>query len=585
MKLYRWLGRRISLEWPVATGLVGILIYFFLLSHHGLRTYFDSDDLMNLVQLHGYWRWPWWRNALEAVAIVTPTYRPMGDVFYRTLYGVFGFHPLPFRAACYALMVLNLGLFFRFARMLTGWCKAALLGTLVFSFHAALESLYFSTGTVYDILCVFFTLAAFISYARVRSSGRELHVRDIVIFLLLYGGALDSKEMAASLPLALVLYEVILAPRVPSLGWWHRALPVLLAGLLTVAALAAKTSTLSDNSGYLPRPSPAYLLSNAGHYVGLLFFLEQPLGQAKLIWLAVLAAIACVAARRPVALFGLCYGLIALLPVLPILPRGGYVLYLPLVGFALFCGEMFAAAMDAVPRFLALGARRPFWTPLSQAGLCVILAGGLFVIHSRHLQDESLDSYTGREDAAMRETVRILRAAHPTLPAGTRLFFLDDPLQKNVFTLQFLMQAMYHDPSLCVERQNNFATPIDPAGYAIFNYLVSIREGTLKERRGPATDGEGPVVPVTFVPGTVKPGESIQMRVGTYADAAVDIEYRTTWRFSEFNCVASRWTTLNTAGVATIPIPGLQDPATTQVTAVRVSGDVWRKAQGGFVVR
>ncbi len=151
------------MEWKVATGLIGILAYLFLLSHHGLRTYFDSDDLMNLVQLHGYWHWPWWRNPLEALVIVTPTYRPMGDVFYRLLYWVFGFHSLPFRVACYALMVLNLGLFFRFALMLSRRRKAALLSTLVFSFHAALDNLYFSTGTVYDILCVCFTLAAFIT--------------------------------------------------------------------------------------------------------------------------------------------------------------------------------------------------------------------------------------------------------------------------------------------------------------------------------------------------------------------------------------------------------------------------------------
>ena len=76
-----------------------ILIYFFLLSHHGLRTYFDGNDVMNLVGLHGYWRWPWWRNALKALVIVTPTYRPMGDVFYRLLYGDFGFHPLPCKLA------------------------------------------------------------------------------------------------------------------------------------------------------------------------------------------------------------------------------------------------------------------------------------------------------------------------------------------------------------------------------------------------------------------------------------------------------------------------------------------------------
>ena len=112
--------------------------------------------------------------------------------------------------------------------------------------------------------------------------------------------------MAASLPLALLLYEIILAPPSPLVRMWRRALPVLLAGVLTAAALAAKLPTLSDNSGYLPRHSPAFLLANASHYLGKLVFREQPLGDAMLILLALLASIACVAARRPVALFGLC---------------------------------------------------------------------------------------------------------------------------------------------------------------------------------------------------------------------------------------------------------------------------------------
>src|ERR1700733_399883 len=192
----RSLGRRILEDWKVIAGLSGILIYFLLLSHRGLSTYFTGDDVMNLVAMHGYWRWPWWRNAIEALVVVTQTYRPMGDVFYRSLYSVFGFHPLPFRAACYALMVLNLGLFFRLALLLSRSREAALFSTLFFSFHAAFGDLYLSTGTVYDILCVSFTLGAFVSYASVRGAGRELQAKHIVILLLLYGGALDSKEMA-----------------------------------------------------------------------------------------------------------------------------------------------------------------------------------------------------------------------------------------------------------------------------------------------------------------------------------------------------------------------------------------------------
>jgi hypothetical protein len=571
------------MDWKMALGLSGILLYFFLLSHHGLRTYFNGDDVMNLVSLHGYWHWPWWRNAVEALVVVTPTYRPMGDVFYRTLYSVFGFHPVPFRVACYVLMVLNLGLFFRFALMLSRSREAALLSTLVFSFHAALSNLYFSTGTVYDILCVGFTIAALTRYVSVRRSGRELQAKDIVIFLLLYGGALDSKEMAATLPPALVLYEAILAPDIPAGRLWRRALPALLATALTVPALAVKTWALSDNPGYSPWESPAYLLSNTSHYVGMLVFREQPFGPARLVLLVVLACCACIAARRPLAFFGLCYGFVALLPLAPLPPRDGFVLYLPLVGFALFSGEILAAIRQAVGRFLPVGARRPLWIFLSQAGFFAALMTVLFVIHSRHWHDQTQDR--GREDAAMREVVRLVREWHPALPAGTRLLFLDDPLPKNWYTLLFLIQAAYHDPSLWVERQNNSATPIDPAGYAIFDYLVWIRDGKLEERRLPPIRWEGAAVPVSFAPSVVERGQPIQMRAGSYSDATVDIEYQTTLRFSAFHGVALRWANLNANGVATLSIPRLQDPATIQITAVRASGDVWRKAYGGFVVR
>jgi len=576
-------GRRILKDWKVAAGLSGILIYFFLLSHRGLSTYFTGDDVMNLVAMHGYWRWPWWRNALEALVVVTPAYRPMGDVFYRPLYAVFGFHPLPFRAACYALMVLNLGLFFRLALLLSRSREAALLSTLIFSFHAALGDLYLSTGTVYDILCVSFTLAAFVSYASVRSSGRELRAKHIVILLLLYGGALDSKEMAASLPIGLVLYEVILARQLQLQRLWRRALPVLLAAVLTLAVLVVKVPALADNALYRPNHSPAYLLSNVSRYVGMLLFRQHSLGPVWLISLVAVAALVCVAARRPVALFGLCYGFAALLPVVSVPGRGGFVLYLPLVGFALFSGEMLAAAIVAARRRLPPGARTRVWTTFGQACVFAAVGAGLFVIQSRHWREQS--QYAGPEEAAMRETVRLVRAAHPTLPAGTRLLFLDDPLPKYQATLPFLIQAAYRDPSLCVQRQNNYATPLDPAEYAIFDYLVSIRNGRWEEQRLPPIRWKGPDIPVTFLPSTVVPGRPLQVRVGSYAEAAVDIEYRTTRQFSQDNGVALRWTNLNSQGIATIPLPLLEDPATVRITAVRVSGDIWRKAHGGFVIR
>lgn len=569
---------RASAEYKAFAGVGAILIYFFLLSHRGLRTYFDGFDAINLVSFHGYWRWPWWWNFTKTLVVVTPAYRPMGDVFYRLFYGLFGFHALPFRVACYALLVLNLILFFRLALILVRCRWAALLCSLVFSFHAPLGGLYLSTGTVYDILCVCFTLAALIRYASVRSSGRELGGGDIGILLLLCGGALDSKEMAASLPLALILYEILVVRQGLSGRLLRRALPVILTGLLTVVALAAKIPTLLKDAAFHSQFSPSYVLSSYRYYLGLLVFRARPAELAWLIVAAVLAAAACLAARRRVALFGLCYGLASLLPVAGVAGRDGYVLYLPLVGFALFAGDLLAAVTEAIGRAVPIRASRSFWV---QAGFFAIVAICLFVIQSRDWHDRV--QAREREDAAVRETVRMLRAWHPTLPAGARLFLLDDPMPDG-FPVQLLIQAAYHDPSLCAERQKNFATPIDAKDYAVFDYVVSIEGGKLEARRLAPIRWQGPAVPVEFKPLPVAPGQPIQMRVGTYASAAVDIEYRSTWRFSGYTGIALRWATLNGDGVATIPISGLQDPVAVEISAVRVSGDVWRKAHGGFVV-
>ncbi len=459
---------------------------------------------------------------------------------------------------------------------------AAVLGTLVFGFHAALGDLYLSTGTVYDILCVFFTLAALLTYVNVRDGGADLGAKDIVKLLLLYGGALDSKEMAVSLPAALILYEAIFARQVPIGRLWRRALPVLLVAALSIAYLAVKLPVLSANVLYRPQLSPVNLFANLSRYLDMLIFQDQ----LAVVWLigTVLAAVVfCLAARRPVGLFGLCYGFLALLPVATVAPRGGFVLYLPLVGFALFAGDILAAiglaAMSVLPR---LGGS-PSWRLVSQASFFLIVAATLFVIHYRHWHDQTRDP--GRVDQAMRETVDTLLAHHPNMAAGTRLFFLDDPLPKNRFTLLFLVQAAYHDPSLWVERQNNIASPVQPAEYAIFDYLISIRNGSMWEQRLPPIRWEGPPVLITFTPGVVHAGQTLQLRVGNYSGTSVDIEFQRISRFARSNGIALRWVNLGLNGMATIPVSRLEDPGSVQITAVRVSGNQWQKASGGFIIQ
>jgi len=49
---------------------------------------------------------------LDNLRFWSTAYRPFGGVFYASLYRVFGFHPLPFRIACFALLGLNVAMLY-----------------------------------------------------------------------------------------------------------------------------------------------------------------------------------------------------------------------------------------------------------------------------------------------------------------------------------------------------------------------------------------------------------------------------------------------------------------------------------------
>lgn len=93
----------------------------------GFSYYFDRDDMMNLRRAVGqpvsYW-------AADCFSFRVSSYRPMGLLFHAVLYRIGGMRPDVFRAACFALIVTNLGLLFCFARRITGSVEAGLAAAL-----------------------------------------------------------------------------------------------------------------------------------------------------------------------------------------------------------------------------------------------------------------------------------------------------------------------------------------------------------------------------------------------------------------------------------------------------------------------
>ena len=100
------------------------------------------------------WQKPLLRLAGENLLFFSPGYRPFGNLVYRLLFEMAGFHPLPFRIACFALLFLNLYLAYRAAAAIGGFETAVL--TVLFSCYNAGSDLYHDAGIIYDILCFTF---------------------------------------------------------------------------------------------------------------------------------------------------------------------------------------------------------------------------------------------------------------------------------------------------------------------------------------------------------------------------------------------------------------------------------------------
>ncbi len=401
---------------PASLPLLLVVLFFLAFAYPGLRAYFTGDDLMNLQKMHGYFTTSPARVALEVFNPLSSSYRPMGGLFYRALYAAAGFHPFPFRCACFALLLTNLWIAYRLLHLLSASSEAALLGTLVLSYHAEMYGIYFNTGTVYDILCFTFLTLAMTVYVRCRRKFGGLSWQGWASLVVLDLLALQSKEMAWTLPAILLLYEVLYF-------WVDRQFrlpdslaPVLATGLLTLAPLFSRIlgrTGLTSSPLYHPSLSPGYFLKNCAHYWSLIFYAPDRIGVTLMLAMWIAMALAAALFRSRAMWFGLLFWIVSMAPVAVIQPRGGYVLYLPMLGLALYAGTLTSRLRE----LLTTGR-------VSQVCLFVLLAAGLAMAHARHRAEYA---ETVRVQSETRELVVQLRHMHPTLARNAHVLFVADP--------------------------------------------------------------------------------------------------------------------------------------------------------------
>ena len=424
--------------------------YFFLVSWDSLKAPFAPDEMMNI---WGYWHLSPWRLLASQFMLWHGYLRPMGGLFYVPIFLAFGLNPLPYHAVLLLLLLAGAYLMYRFARVLGSGELPAAIVALIACYHGGLSNLYYNSVFVFDALCGLFCMAAFVYYAGIRSSGSLLSRSQAAAFLGLYLCALNSKEMAVTMPVILLAYEWLYhAPPWPwkSLAKWLRGPGSVLcwSALMSLVSIYGKRfgpGGIMKSSAYRPVFSRERIVDFQERYIGDIFY-HVPRFEwfaTLLIWLAVTYLVW--RRKRPVLRFCWFYVLLTPLPIEFLEDRGQACLYVCLAGWAVLAATLFTdwlgsatRVVAAEPLFRRLGLGRTR-TMLAAAGM-VLLALGSWRFKQTEVQPAI--PYLGGQTT---EVLAEFRRINPSVRPGAEVVFLDDPWRGQSFDLALIAELWFRD--------------------------------------------------------------------------------------------------------------------------------------------
>ena len=453
------------------------LAYFLYFNWNGLWVRFAADDMMNMA---GSWRLPPTRILLDLSMPWHGAYRPMGSLFYLPLLKAFGLNPLPYHAVMLGILLGNLYLMYRFARRIGCGELQAALATLIVAYHAGLSMLYYNTAFIYDVLCFSFYMGAFLCYARVRARGRLLRGSETALVMGLYLCALDSKEMALTLPIVLLAYEWIYGDGGPAgwtpreiAGWLRGPLRVMLyCGALNLVYLYGKAfgpDAMMQTAAYRPVLSLHRLFAFEKAAMDDLFLAWGSFGWRGVValWVALLY----LAWRRPRPVLRFCWVFLMLtpLPLAVLEGRGAACLYIPLAGWAVFAAVVLTDVAGAVARFLA---EEPLFRRAGYAGLLAVILCTSFFFWAKkndYLRREFVRVAMADLGRPTADAIQQLRALNPHLKSNTDVVFLHDPFDG--WDMSFIAELWFRDKTLRFHLQSKVPlSPEDLAKMTVFDF-------------------------------------------------------------------------------------------------------------------
>ena len=343
---------------------------------------------------------------------------------------------------------------------------------------------------MFDTLVFFFGMAAALAYLMVRQQRRDPRWWETAGISCLYICALNSKELAVSLPPILLVYELLFAPpadwrrprsrQFAAIGWLT---------LITVAFVAGRTGALTANPAYTPEFTwQRFAASNAELFNALLVRPAWATGATVLEAWGFTLALA-LAFRSRVLIFAWWFAFVGMLPMAFVPPRWGPQFYWPLFGCALYLA--FAAAAAAAWLWRAAVRHSPSWAEPCAAAALFLGAMLPLYAHYKPLGMSQAPTVTDEAPVAMSVATQ-MHELYPALPPGSRILFLDDPIRADWENMIFIVQLSYREPSLVVKRVKQMKSPPEAAEVGTYDYVVGYRNGRLYDAR---TAGEVPPKP------------------------------------------------------------------------------------------
>jgi hypothetical protein len=427
---------------------------------NSLSVYFSSDEPMNLYRV---WDPPLWKVVLAQLMFWSDFNRPMSAIYYLPLFHFAEFNQTPYAAVRLVLLLVNAAIFYSLAKSLSRSWWIATLATLPVAYHAGLAFLVYSGSFIYDILCGSFYFAALLYYVRLRDRG-PLRIPHLAVFLALYICALDSKEMAVTLPVLVLAYELFFK------GRHAKFVPVLIAAAITAIYIFGKTGhgTLTDMEAYRPVFTWARFAESNIRYLNSIFYTKLFTIQGVLLLWSVLLYIGLRQMRLPLPdprwLFLWVWVVVTPLPIAFLPLRGGPMLYVVLPGWAMLAALTCRSLARRISRDIIFkGIPR-------RAIMLLALAGCLTAyVHEtwrRDRLDREIDLSIGGDT---RELVNGLRAINIQPAAGSRILFLNDPFPK-WWTTFFAASLLWEDPTLEIYLQNQVHLKPEDIGH--MDYIV-----------------------------------------------------------------------------------------------------------------